>query len=538
MRFFPALSLVFVALLYAAAPADLAPQLAKWKPVNMPLDLSALTLQNKRVVMTLIAASQQIESIYWRQSDPGGLALLLRTKDRDLKRMLMINGSRFNLIDNNRPFIGTETASPGRALYPRNMGASQIEEYVKRHPELKDAIYSPYTVLIPYGEGMQAIPYSTLYAPWLNVAADQLRKAAAESPDPQFANFLELRAEALLNDEFRKSDLAWMDLKKPQVDLIMGPNETDLDGVLGVKASYEAAVLIRDDAESAKLDVYQSHLDDLQAALPLEKRYLADKPGDASPMEVVNSPFRTGDMLHGYQAVADNLPNDPRVHEAKGTKKIFFRNFMNARVRYVVVPLARLLMAPQQAVQISEDGYLTVVILHEIAHGLGPSFALFNRRKTDMRTAMGPVYGALEEAKADVIGMFCLDWLTRHRLLTPSRAPEFYASYLAGIFRSLRYGAAEAHGRAEMMELNYLVEQNAIETRNGKYEVIQPRMPAAIARLAHALLQMEATGDKAGAEAWFERYDRMTPQLQVAMEKTGDIPVDIEPVFSVPVLPR
>jgi hypothetical protein len=538
MRFFAALLLVSLGLLYGAAPIDFAPQLAKWRLVNMPLDISAFSLAEKRVVTTLIAASQQIESIYWRQSDPGGLGLLLRTKDRDLKRMLMINGGRFNLIDDNRPFIGTEAASAGRALYPRNVTASQIQEYVKKHPQLKDAIYSPYTVVIPYGDGMQAIPYDAMYAPWLTVAVDQLRKAAAESPDLQFANFLNLRAAALLNDDFYKSDLAWMDLKHPQVDLIMGPNETDLDGVLGVKTAYEAAVLIRDDAESAKLEVYQKALANLQASLPIDKRYLAEKSGKASPMEVVNSPFRTGDMLHGYQAVADTLPNDPRIHEAKGTKKIFFKNFMDARVRYVVVPLATQLMPSEQAGRVSENGYLTVVILHEIAHGLGPSFALVNGKKTDMRTAMGPIYGALEEAKADVTGMLCADWLMQNRVLDPSRAPEFYLSYVAGIFRSLRYGTAEAHGLAEMMEFNYLLEQNTIERSEGHFRVKLTQMPAAMAKLSHQLLQFEATGDKIGAEAWFGRYDRMTHELRASMEKTGDIPVDIEPVFSVPVLPR
>jgi hypothetical protein len=531
------------AVLLAAAPLDLGPtdlgaRLTKWKEVNMPLDTSGLSLKEKQVVSSLIAASQQIESIYWRHSDPAGLALLLSTKDRNLKRMLMINGGRFDLIDGNKPFVGNETAPPGRALYPRNLTAEKIREYVEKHPDQKAAIYSPYTVIVPYGADLQAIPYHVIYSPWLKVAADKLREAAGESPDPQFTAFLRLRADALLNDDYYKSEEAWIDLRKPRIDVIFGPNETDLDGVLGVKTSYEAAVLIRDEAESARLELYQKYIGQLQRALPIDKADLPSKEGQATPMEVVNSPFRTGDMLHGYQAVADNLPNDPRIHEAKGTKKVFFKNFMDARVKYVVLPLAGRMMEPEQAAEVSADGYLAAVILHEISHGLGPSFARVGGARADIREAVGPVYGALEEAKADVAGMFCLQWLMTHGALPESRAPEFYTSYVAGIFRSLRYGVAEAHGRAEMMEFNYLFANKGIERRQGKYRVDFDRIPGALASLSKELLTIEATGDRRRAENWFDRYDKMPADLKADIEKTGDVPVDIEPIFSIPVIPR
>lgn len=504
----------------------------------MPLDTSGLSLQEKQVVSSLIAASQQIDSIYWRQSDPGGLALLLRTRDHDLKRMLTINGGRFDLIGGNKPFVGNEAAPPGRALYPRNLTAEKIREYVEKHPGQKEALYSPYSVIIPYGADLQAIPYHMIYSQWLKLAADQLRKAAEESPDAQFAAFLKLRADALLSDDYYKSEEAWIDLKKPRIDVIFGPNETDLDGVLGVKTSYEAAVLLRNEAESARLELYQKYIGQLQRALPIDKADLPSKEGQATPMEVVNAPFRTGDMLHGYQAVADNLPNDPRIHEAKGTKKIFFKNFMDARVKYVVLPLAGRMMEPEQASEVSADGYLAAVILHEISHGLGPSFARVGGARKDIRESVGPVYGALEEAKADVTGMFCLQWLMGHGALPQGRAPEFYTSYVAGIFRSLRYGVAEAHGRAEMMEFNYLVENAGIEKKEEKYRVNLDRIPSALANLSKELLTIEATGDRARAESWFNRYDKMPADMKAEIEKTGDVPVDIEPIFSIPVIPR
>ncbi len=520
------------------AADDFAARLARWKRVEMPLDISSLDLQQRKVVSKLIEASQDIESIYWRQSDPEALSLLRTTKDQSVKRLLMINGGRFDLIDENRPFFGKDPAPPGRALYPAGLTREQIEQYVNDHPSQKNAIYSPYSVMVRYGKDLQAIPYHTIYAPWLGPAADRLREAASFTEDPQFAKFLRMRADALISDDYYPSDLSWMDLDKPKIDIIFAPYETYLDDVLGVKTSYEAAVLIRDQPESARLEKYQQYVPQMQEALPIDGRDLPSKKGQPSPMEVVDAPFRTGDLLHGYQAVADNLPNDSRIHESKGTKKIFFKNFMDARVKYVVLPVARQIMPAEQASLASADGYLAVVVLHEISHGLGPAYTRVNGKKSDIRQEVGPIYAALEEAKADVVGMYCLAWLIKHDALPSEQAHEYYSSYVAGIFRSIRYGVAEAHGRAEMMEFNYLVSQKAIVPRSGRYGVEFNRIPDALANLSKELLTIEATGNRTRAEHWFERYDKMPHDLQTSLDRITAVPVEIEPVFSVPVLPR
>jgi hypothetical protein len=306
--------------------------------------------------------------------------------------------------------------------------------------------------------------------------------------------------------------------------------------VLGVKTSYSAAILIRNEPESAKLALYQKYIPDIQDALPLAAADRPSKHGQSTPMEVMDAPLRAGDLLHGYQAVADNLPNDPRVHDTKGTKKIFFKNFMDARVNYVVLPLAKYLMPEAQAAQASGEGYLAAVVLHEISHGLGPAYSRAagtqGAKQMPITEAIGPVYSALEEAKADVVGMFGLAWLMDHGALPKNRAAEYYASYVAGIFRSVRYGVAEAHGRAEMMELNYLLEQKAVSRAGGKYAVDFAKMPAAMAALSKELLTMEATGDRARAEAWFQRYDQMPRELAEAMKTASKVPVDVEPIFS------
>jgi len=271
----------------------------------------------------------------------------------------------------------------------------------------------------------------------------------------------------------------------------------------------------------------------IQKALPLADEDKPSKEGRRAPMEVMDTPFRVGDLRHGYQAVADNLPNDPRIHEEKGSKRIFFKNYMDARVKYVVLPIANLLMRPDQARLASMDGYLSTVVMHEISHGIGPAFARTAKGRVDISEAIGPLQSALEEAKADIVGLYGLAWLMDHGALPKAKSNDYYASYVAGIFRSVRFGIAEAHGRAVMMVFNYLAEQHALNREpSGRYAIDFAKMPGAVASLAKELLEIEATGDRARAEAWFAKYDKMPDSLKAALAKTSSVPVDIDPVMA------
>ncbi|MFN7997855.1 MAG: Zn-dependent hydrolase [Bryobacteraceae bacterium] len=513
----------------AASPLDAI--IAKWKPVQIPFRASALTARERQMVYKLVEASQYLDDIYWRQNDPEGLQLHKTTKDPVLKRLLMINGCRWDLLNENRPFAGGPMP-PGHALYPPGLTRLDIEKYVKQHPEDKAAIYDPYTVVERRGDRLVGVPYHVAYREFLDPMGKALREAAAFSDDPAFRRFLELRAGALLTDDYYASDIAWLELKNPKFDVIFAPYETYLDDLLGVKGSYGAAVLIRNEEESRKLAVFQKYVPEIQDALPLPPEDRPSKKGHATPMEVMDSPYRAGDLRYGYQAVADNLPNDPRIHQEKGTKKIFFKNFMDARVEYVILPLARLVMRPEQAVLASGEGYLIGTLLHEMAHGLGPVFARQGGKRVDIREAIGGIFSALEEAKADVAGMFGIHWLTERGALPKERLPEYYASYVAGLFRTLRFGTGEAHGRAEMMEWNYLLENKALSRDpDGRYGIDFARMPGVLAKLNQILLEIEATGDRSRAESWFERYDKMPAALDEALAKTGHIPVDVDPIF-------
>jgi hypothetical protein len=524
---------------------DLSARVAKFKPVHMPFNSQGLSAREIKMVKKLVDASGLLDCIYWRQNDPEGLKLYLSLassedpQEKLLRRYLKINGSRFDLIDNDAPFVGTEPAPPGRGFY-NGMTMNDITAYLKQDPKAKDAVYSPYTVVQPNSPDQSAtfstfafVPYHVAFAKFLDPAAKDLRDAADLSDDPAFAKFLRLRADALLTDDYYPSDIAWLDLQNPKFDVVFAPYEVYTDSLLGVKTTYGASVMIRNDAESQKLALYQKYVPDLQESLPLPAADLPSKRGKQSPMEVVDSPYRSGDLGHGYQAVADNLPNDPRIHEEKGSKKMFWKNFMDARVNYIILPLAQRTMRPDQAAMASGEGYLADTIMHEISHGLGPAYAHTSAGKIGINEAIGSSYSALEESKADVVGEFCYAWLVDHGAIPKEKQNQTYASYVAGIFRTVRFGVAEAHGAGEIMQFNYLIEQGAIrrDTTKGLYVIEFDKMPAAIASLAKELLEQEATGDRARTDAWFKKYGTMPYELSDLLANAKDIPVDIDPEF-------
>ena len=517
---------------------DLDKRLAKFRRVRMPFNAAGLTAREQKLVRKLVEACGYIESIYWRQSDPEGLtlyqSLASATTPRDVKlrTYLNINAARFDLIDENRPFVGTEPMPLGRGFYPADLTRQKVEQYVKEHPEQKAAIYDQFTIVRWKDGQLETVPYHIAYRAFLEPAAVALREAAKLSDDPAFSKFLELRADALLSDDYFSSDLAWLDLKNPKFDIIFAPYETYMDSLLGVKGSYGAAVMIRNEKESKKLELYQKYVADIQDALPLAPEDRPSKRGLETPMEVMDTPFRAGDLTHGYQAVADNLPNDPRVHEQKGSKKLLFKNFMDASVNYVILPVARKLMDPKQAMKVTGDGYMQDTIMHEIAHGLGPAFARTAAGKVSIREAIGHQFSGLEEAKADVVGMFGLKWLVDNGAVPKEKLQEYYTSYVGGMFRTVRFGTAEAHGQAEMMEFNYLSERGAVKRgANGRYSIDYAKIPGAIADLAKELLEIEATGDRARAENWFKKYGTMPEELKISLKLASDVPVDIDPVF-------
>ena len=519
---------------------DLAQRAAKFKPVHISFDSTGLTDREKKMVDKLVDVAGLLDCIYWRQSDPEGLKIYLSLadstspQDKLVREYLKINGSRWDLIDNNKPFIGTQPMYPGRGFFPAGLTQAQLDAYVAAHPDEKAALYNGQTIVRHKDDGtLEAVPYHVAFREFLVPMAKDLREAAELSDDVAFANFLRQRAHALLTDDYFPSDILWLDLKDPKFDIIFAPYETYLDDLTGVKTSYGASIMIRNDAESKKLAVFQKYVPDLQESLPLAPADLPSKRGKQSPMEVVDGIYRSGDLLHGYQAVADNLPNDPRIHEQKGSKKIFWKNFMDARVNYVILPLAKRVLRPDQAALVTGEGTLDFIILHEISHGLGPAYARTAAGKKDIREAIGPQFSALEESKADLTGMRTVAWLIDHGAIPKEKRQEIYSSFLGDQFRTIRFGIAEAHGAGAMMEISYLTEQGAMrrDAATGLYEIDFDKMTTAFASLSKELLEQEATGDRARTEKWFAKYAAMPPELAAQLARASDVPVDVDPDF-------
>ena len=522
----------------ASPAAGYAALVTRYGTVKMPFDASGLTPKEQQLLAKLAEATRLLDELYWEQSDPQGLELYrslasgTAPEDQQLRRLLRYNGGRYDLIREHEPIAGAPPHHPGANLYPADLTRAEFDAYVAKHPEQKVALYDPFTVVRRQGDGLVAIPYHVAYAKWLAPIVQSLRDAAALSDDAAFAKYLRLRADALLTDDYFKSDLAWLDLVKPRIDVIFAPYETYLDGFLGVKTSYGAAVLVRNEAESARLEAFQKYVPDVQNALPLAAADRPSKKGLATPMEVMETPLRGGDLRHGYQAVADNLPNDARVHEQKGTKKIFFRNFMAARTQQVVLPIAQRLLRADQVRNATADGYLTFVMMHEVSHGNGPAFARTPAGRRDIREAIGPRFSALEESKASVVSLFAVKWLADHGHFPAAQLDDVYGSRIADILRTVRFGIAEAHGQGDIMQFNYYLEHGAIgyDAATRRYGIDFARLPAVNADLAKELLEQEASGDRARTEAWFAKYGSMSAELKQALANTGDVPVDVDPV--------
>ena len=507
----------------------------------MPFAMEKLSPRERQLVEKLIDACRKVETIFWLQSDPEGKALYESLEkapgspDAALRRFLWINGGRWDLLDENRPFVGREPMPPGHALYPKDLTRAAIETYVAAHPEERPAIYGERTVVQRKNTGLVAVPYREVYKDLLGPAAADLRAASDLSDDPAFARYLNLRADALVSDDYYASDVAWLELVNPKFDLIFAPYETYMDELLGVKGSYGAAVLVRNEEESAKLAVFQKYVPEIQDSLPLPPQDRPSLKGKAAPMEVMDAPFRSGDLRHGYQAVADNLPNDPKIHQEHGSKRIFFKNFLDARVAEIIIPLARRLLREEDAARASARGYLVGTMLHEMAHGLGAAFARVGGKQVSIREAIGTPFSALEEAKADSTGMASLSFLAARGAIPAEELPEAYSSFVADLFRTVRFGTAEAHARAEMMEFNFLLAEGALTREaSGRYAIHADRMPAAFAKLSKELLEIEASGDRPRAQAWFAKYDAMPADLAASLQSLTDVPVDIDPQVPFP----
>lgn len=496
-------------------------------------DRSLLDDNERQVVAKLIEASKAIDEIYWKQVSEENAALrrIYEPKGGAAFDYLVMNKGPWDRLKQDEPFIGIEPKPHGAAFYPTDMTKDKLEGYVAAHPQSKDALQGLFTVVRRNGADLVATPYSTYYRDLLQTAATHLREAASLTTDASLKTFLDKRADAFLSDDYRDSDIAWMDLDG-KIEFVIGPYEVYEDELFNYKAAFESFVTVVDHAESEKLAVYAKHLPDMERNLPEPEQYKNFKRGASSPIKVVQELYTAGDARRGVQTSAFNLPNDEFVREKKGSKKVLLKNVMDAKFAKSGKPITERVLEPSLVGQVAFEPYFNHTLFHELSHGLGPGIITLNGERVESRIPLKNLYSSIEECKADVLGLWNIRYAIDHKLITTFSEQQLYATYAGLMFRSMRFGINEAHGRGTAVQWNWIREKGGVTPdANGKYTVDLDKFRAAVQSLATELLTIEATGDFNRADALLKKYGVSTPEMQKVIGGLKDIPVDIWPVF-------
>jgi len=531
--------------------AQLQKMSARFAPTPIRVDVSKLSAGDRNALVKLIEASRILNEVFMHQYWSGDVALYEKLQ-RDTTPLgkarlhyFWLNKGPWSNIDDDAPFIpGVPATKPlGANFYPEDMTKAQFESWVATLPAAQQEQAKSFFTVIRWQGGtkqLTAIPYSEEYKDDLDRAAGLLHEAAGLTGNASLRKFLNARADAFSSNDYYESDLAWMDLDAP-LDITIGPYETYNDGLFGYKAAFEAYVNLRDDAETAKLSAFTKHLQEIENHLPMDAKYRNPRLGAAAPIRVVDEIIATGDGAHGVQTAAYNLPNDDRVVQQKGSKRVMLKNVQEAKFHGVLLPIARRTLAPSAQSDISFESFFTHILAHELMHGLGPHQINVNGRDTTPREELKEIYSAIEEAKADVTGLFALQYLMDHahalgmdKVLPSDEAAQrqLYTAYLASSFRSLRFGLNEAHGKGMAVQFNFFLDHGAfIQHSDGTFSVNVPRMKSAVAELDHDLLTIEAEGDYAGAKKLLDEMGVVRPALKRALERLHEVPTDIEPIF-------
>lgn len=526
----------------AAVPTSLNAKIRRFAPTTLTADTSRLSGGDRRALAKIIEAAKLMDPLYLRQVWSGNPALLKRLEaDRSALGRACLHYFRINVgpwsrLDGNEPFIeGVPRQKPHHAnYYPDDMTKEEFNMWVETLPAEEKARATGFFHLIRRGADgkLKTVPYSTEYREFLEPAARLLREAAALTTNATLRSFLVKRADAFLSDDYYESDVAWMDLDAP-IDVTIGPYETYEDELFNYKAAFESYVTLRDEAESQKLVKFSGYLQELEDNLPLEARYRNPKLGAASPIRVVNEVFASGEGNRGVQTAAFNLPNDERVVREKGSKRVMLKNVQEAKFQKTLLPISRVVLAPAAQRALSFESFFTHILAHELMHGLGPHNINAGGQATTVRMQLKELYSAIEEAKADITGLWALQYLMDKGMLEKSMERSMYTTFLASCFRSVRFGITEAHGKGIAVQFNYLTDEGAIrfDERTGTFSIDESRIKSAVEKLAREILTLQAEGSYAKAKALLDRYGVIRPPMQRALARLGDVPVDIEPHF-------
>ncbi len=521
-------------------------QLTKFEQYRLEWSRDPLTDEHRAMLGELLAAADLMDETFFRQVSRRNVQLrtdLEKSDDPgkdDIQHYFRIMYGPYDRLDHNRPFINVPRKLKGATFYPANMDKAEFEKWIEEHPDDEQAFRAPFTVLTRTQEKrLAAVPYSEHYKEWLEPAAGHLRQAAAHAGNQSLKTFLESRADAFGSNDYFQSDMDWVNVKDHVIDVTIGPYEVYEDELLGYKAAFEAYICIRDPEQSAKLEQIKNHLSEMESNLPIPQEHQNKNRGAKSPVAVVDLIYSAGDARAGVQTLAFNLPNDEKVreHQDGGAKKVILRNMMHGKYDVIMRRIAPIVTAEDQAGKVTFEQFFSHTLMHEISHSLGPGTIVKDGQKTEVSKEIKELYPTIEEAKADTLGMYNSIFLIEKGFFPEDVRENIWVTFMAGTFRSVRFGATEAHGKANVIIFNYLVEKGAYvrDAKTGQYSVALDKIEAAVRDLAHNLLMLEALGDYDGSKAFIEKYGKMSAEMQALVDKinAADIPVDIEPVFDI-----
>jgi hypothetical protein len=502
----------------------------RYATVRLTTDISRLDQNQIQMIGVLMEACREMDALFWKQAYGDKEALLSRLQDPFDRRYAEMNYGPWDRLDDDRPFIpGVGSKPKGACFYPTDMTREDLEAARVARPDLRDSFDSLYTLVRRGTRGeLMPVPYSIAFRDHLEAAARRLLEAASLARDDGLRRYLVYRAEALMSDDFGASDRAWMDMKTNTIDVVIGPIESYEDKLLGIRASYEGYVLVKDLAWSERLARYAAVLPELQKALPVPDRYKQETPGTDSDLNAYDAVFYAGDCNAGSKTIAINLPNDEEVQLEKGSRRLQLKNVMRAKFDKIMVPISSLLIAEDQRRHVTFDAFFGNTMFHEVAHGLGIKNTINGKGR--VREALAELDTVFEEGKADILGLFMVERLVASGDWTEATLEDHYVTFLCGIFRSVRFGASSSHGRANMIRFNFFNEKGAFRRdASGSYRVDMARMKEAIAELSGKILILQGDGDSKGAQGLVDRMGKIGPVLQGDLDRINEsgIPVDV-----------
>ncbi len=488
-------------------------------------DLSHLSGNQKKMLAKLIDASKIMDDLFWKQAFSGDKAQFLATLDNNQAQQFAdINYGPWDRLNGDKVFLsGYEPKPAGAQFYPADMSKEELEASKVAD---KTGLYS---IIKRDEQGkLYSVPYSKEYAAELEAAAKLLREASELADDKEFANYLSMRADALISDEYQASDFAWMDMKNNPIDVVIGPIETYEDQLFGYRAAFESYVLVKDMAWSERLAKFAQFLPELQTGLPVADEYKQEVPGSDADLNAYDVIYYAGHSNAGSKTIAINLPNDEQVQLEKGTRRLQLKNAMRAKFDKILMPIAAELIVPEQRKHITFDAFFANTMFHEVAHGLGIKNTITG--KGTVRQSLQEHASALEEGKADILGLYMVEQLLNKGEITEGTIEDYYVTFMAGIFRSVRFGASSAHGKANMIRFNFFKQEGAFsKDENGLYKVDMEKMAAAMAKLSNLILTLQGDGDYQKVDQLVATMGDIKPELAADLEKLSqaNIPVDV-----------